>query len=894
MSLNNNLIISTLSVTNNFNNKAKIMKNLRGLLAVLAVLLGVFVSSAQTFPIRINCGGSATTTNGVSWDADQYYLNAELNYPGHSNLTLGEPYESIRYSKLPTGTPTFEYNIPVPDGNYEVILHFVEPYYVISGAAGTRIFDVFIENGQHIVQNLNILAEVGPDAIYSQTYPVTVTDNNIEILFISENGKDPVINAIEIHEVDDSDTIPPSGLFDLTATPFDNSVQLDWSGATDNIGIAGYYIYEGISSSNWNLVHTVVGDLSTYTVLGLSLNTPYTFNVVPYDAAGNVGSNTSTNVTTLAGDMVPPTPPTLSTTGKGETTVDLSWGDEATDNVGVNGYRIYRSGNIQASPFLVSTLRNFQVTGLTPNTPYDFTIKALDAIGNLSTNSNVINVTTNSSADNTAPQPPNSITAGTPTSSSVPLSWTASTDPSGIKEYRIYMDDNGDDIYEPRMTSNGAGLSATVTGLPSGVIYRFKVTAVDNSPAANESVLSTSFATASTELGDGYDPNFELRINAGGSIVTVDGDTFITDDYFTLGAITSTPNTVLSEPYNRERYGNSGSMSYNIPLADGQYRVVLSFAELHWGATNGGPGGSNRRVFDVNIEGGTNELENYDVFVQAGGAETLKKETFDVQVTGGELNIDFSKSDPTSSHHPQVTAIEVLGSNFIDPGTPNSTGNIAIVAQGQIDLKGQQPNIKTVTHNLGYSPSPELIDVTLYRPNQQNAIFTTALIGNITNTTFDVIFGTTTADDIVGAWRIFGPGTGGAGSDVWSTSGTDAYYSSGNVGIGVANPDAPLTVKGQIHSTEVKVDMLGALVPDYVFLKDYDLKTLEEVEKSIKELGHLPKIPSAKELEENGMELKAMNLSLLEKVEELTLYIIQQHKSQKQLEERIQVLETQK
>ena len=96
----------------------------------------------------------------------------------------------------------------------------------------------------------------------------------------------------------------------------------------------------------------------------------------------------------------------------------------------------------------------------------------------------------------------------------------------------------------------------------------------------------------------------------------------------------------------------------------------------------------------------------------------------------------------------------------------------------------------------------------------------------------------------------------------------------GDVGIGTFNVgDYKLAVGGKIRAQEVRVDTGWA---DYVFHDGYDLPTLEEVQKHIKEKGHLPNIPSAKEVEENGVQLGEMNRLLLEKIEELTLYTIEQ------------------
>ena len=84
-----------------------------------------------------------------------------------------------------------------------------------------------------------------------------------------------------------------------------------------------------------------------------------------------------------------------------------------------------------------------------------------------------------------------------------------------------------------------------------------------------------------------------------------------------------------------------------------------------------------------------------------------------------------------------------------------------------------------------------------------------------------------------------------------------------------------LAVNGKIKAKEIKVETGWA---DYVFKEDYDLPTLEQVENHIKEKGHLINIPSAKEVEENGVQLGEMNKLLLEKIEELTLYTLQQEK----------------
>ncbi len=103
----------------------------------------------------------------------------------------------------------------------------------------------------------------------------------------------------------------------------------------------------------------------------------------------------------------------------------------------------------------------------------------------------------------------------------------------------------------------------------------------------------------------------------------------------------------------------------------------------------------------------------------------------------------------------------------------------------------------------------------------------------------------------------------------------------GNVGIGTLAPTEKLSVNGKIRAKEVKVEI--ANWPDFVFAKSYTLPTLQEIEAHIKEKGRLPGISSAEEVKANGVDLGDMNAKLLQKIEELTLHLIEKDKQMREI-----------
>jgi len=141
-------------------------------------------------------------------------------------------------------------------------------------------------------------------------------------------------------------------------------------------------------------------------------------------------------------------------------------------------------------------------------------------------------------------------------------------------------------------------------------------------------------------------------------------------------------------------------------------------------------------------------------------------------------------------------------------------------------------------------------------------------------------------------------------SSPWTINGNDLSYTagtvgvsnlnaSGSVGIGTTNTQGyMLAVAGNVVAEAVKVELQGNW-PDFVFEKEYDLIGLLETESFIKKYGHLPNVPSAEEVKQNGISLGEMDAKLLQKIEELTLHTIQQQKEIEDLKAANQKLDEQ-
>lgn len=116
-----------------------------------------------------------------------------------------------------------------------------------------------------------------------------------------------------------------------------------------------------------------------------------------------------------------------------------------------------------------------------------------------------------------------------------------------------------------------------------------------------------------------------------------------------------------------------------------------------------------------------------------------------------------------------------------------------------------------------------------------------------------------------------------------SNSAANVIYinAAGNLGIGTTNPTQKLSINGNIKCKQVEVTLAGW--SDFVFEEDYDLMPLNDVEAFIKQNKHLPGVPSADEVMTHGANLGEMDAILLQKIEELTLYLIELKKENAEL-----------
>ena len=184
-------------------------------------------------------------------------------------------------------------------------------------------------------------------------------------------------------------------------------------------------------------------------------------------------------------DLTAPTAPVgLTATAASPNTINLSW-SPGTDNVGITSYKVFRDNSPSPMATVVGT--SFSDTGLAPSTTHSYKVIASDAAGNLSPASNSASATT--PADTAAPTAPGNLIASAPNSTTINLSWTASTDNVGVVSYQVYRDGGA----TPVLTVTGT--TASDVNLAVGSTHSYVVKAVDganNQSAASNGVTITT------------------------------------------------------------------------------------------------------------------------------------------------------------------------------------------------------------------------------------------------------------------------------------------------------------------------------------------------------------------------------------------------------------------
>ncbi|MGC1515745.1 MAG: malectin domain-containing carbohydrate-binding protein, partial [Maribacter sp.] len=507
------------------------------------------------FELRINSGGEATTFGLDTFEADAYFVGDGKSFtnPKINNIDATDRdalYLSERSTTANLGS--FGYAVPLENGTYTIHLHFAEIWWGATGGGaggnGKRVFDATLE-GQRILANFDIHAEVGTMTSVVKTYVVTVDDGMLD-LSLAASVNQPKLSAFEI-----IGQIP-------SPSPADFIKRINCGG--EELTLKGT-VFEADAFFK--------GDLRVY-------SNPRIQDV----------SNTTDDALYLTERT------TSADTGAFEYAIPLENGSY---EVKLHFAEIY-----------------WGATGGGANGP----------------NKRVFNVEMEGN------------------------------------EILVAFDINAE------VGSMTAMIKSFTTTITDGILnLRFSSTVNRPTIAAIE--------ISGEEQNDMDELPLLTRINAGGDQETFEGVTFYADRYaegngkaYANNAITTIQNTDFDAIYKSERstINDSGTFSYRIPVTDGAYTVKLHFAEIYWGATNGGANGTGKRVFDVVLED-ESILSDYDINAEV-GTMTATIKVFDTRVTDGELTLDFS----ASVNQPKVAAIEVFGDGkILEDATPCSFTDLA-------------------------------------------------------------------------------------------------------------------------------------------------------------------------------------------------------------------------
>jgi hypothetical protein len=338
---------------------------------------------------------------------------------------------------------------------------------------------------------------------------------------------------------------------------------------------------------------------------------------------------------------------------------------------------------------------------------------------------------------------------------------------------------------------------------------------------------------------------------------------------------------------------NLGGGDYNLIISDQnncRYRGEVNLKEPErqdWGMS--GNAGTDPATQFI----GT--TDSVDVVLKSNNIEQLRLSNNYAKISSGNLLIGdslgvFSRTDTSGNkilrfglERDEVTGNHfICGQNYLPPGTTQNIfgGFIYAVAQAN------QPQLA-----MGADGSNGIIETSAAVPENSSVQSESRLLLNY-YCGRDVLVGNSQAGNLIANNRL------GVGVTDFDTDPLTVFQSNGNSwlngNVRIGNQDNPQTYKLAVHgivfAREVKVTQSTSIWPDYVFDENYELTSLENLSTYLKENKHLPKIPSAADVKENGFSMGEMTPLLLLKIEELTLYLLQQQKEIASLQEEIKQL----
>jgi len=265
-------------------------------------------------------------------------------------------------------------------------------------------------------------------------------------------------------------------------------VNVKWSGSTDagGPGLGGYYILRGGTK-----VGSVNATTTSYTDNTAAPNTTYNYTVEAFDTASppNVSAQSSASSVSTPKTPAPTTPTGVTASANSSTSITVKWtGSTDSGGPGLGGYYILRGGTKVGS--VNATITSYTNTTLTANTTYSYTIEAFDKASppNVSAQSSASSVTTPKTP---APTTPTGVTAKADSTTSVRLSWTASTDTNGPGLAGYYIIRNGTTIAQLPVSTSSTITYTDTTAAPN-TTYNYTIEAYDVASPPNVSAQSSA------------------------------------------------------------------------------------------------------------------------------------------------------------------------------------------------------------------------------------------------------------------------------------------------------------------------------------------------------------------------------------------------------------------